>query len=527
MADPNNPGVLGALSQLAYGSGGNPMAQVPELLDKVLPAASDRNEWLSFGAGMGAPTKTGALTEALGAGMAAQAESRLSRDKLRAQYMPLIMQSLIQSQQMTLAAGNAGRDWLKDVIPKVDSHLAALRTGNAEPTYEDVVSRALQLGEEYQIPPQVLMSKIRSIPRGPELTQYLDRLAVGTAGAKELIPTVKANAAGQDVATSGVRGTTQVLTPAGAPGAPQAANANPTSTFVDWQKATAGDVKTYEEGLRSRADAYRAMLSRMNEQAAFVNEFTPGRYAQMAGGIGAAIKDIGQRLPGVDKKTVEDLANKIMGAKEGSPQALAAQQLFEQLAQQETLAQLKTSLGEGQRMNMSEYQNFAKNNLGQAMDPETFKAMRSFYYRQAADATNRYKAWADYVADPGNKRPTVTGFDALHTQKEMDHYLSGNRGVVDASKPGASNPTYKEEPKTPMPPAPKPEAPAPAAAKPAAAQVDLSVYEDGARVGPTGKVYVMEKGVPRAAKPKAKAAPAAPGAPSLNMPLTLNGGPKP
>ncbi len=512
MADPTEPatpGMAGALSQVAYGSAGNPMAQLPELLKEMVPRSGDTDaESLSFWGGFGKPNTTGQLSGALGNAMEAQSATRLERDKLRAQYVPLIMQSLVQGQQMSVAAANAGRDFLKDVNPKLDTHLAAMRTDNAEPVYGDVMNRVMQLGEEYQIPPHILHARLKSIPKDPEeLRTYLDRLASAQAGADKMVPGAATDAAGRQVRVNPNKGTTAVLgsgdqpkggkAGAGTGAAAGATENNPTSSQVDWEKNTRGDVKGYEEGLRGRADAFAQMMARMNEQAKYVDTFQPGRYAGVVGGLAAAIKDIGTRLPGINPKAVEDLANKLVNAPPGSTQAVAASQLFKQLAQQETLAQLKTALGEGQRLNQSEYQNFSKANLGEAMDPESFKGLRDFFFKQASDSANKYSHWADYVADPEVKKPSVTGFDARFTRKAIDHYLTGSTDVVPTGKKGDAKPNYPEA---------KPAAAA-GAVVPAKAgeKIDLSLYEPGAKAGPTGKVYVIENGTARPAKSRAAA----------------------
>ena len=507
MDETTKPGMAGALSQLAYGDQGNPMAQLPELLKEMVPRSGDADaESLSFWGGFGQPNTTGQLSGALGNAMRAQSDTRLDRDKLRAQYVPLIMQSLVQGQQMSLSAANAGRDFLKDVNPKIDTHLAAMRTDNAAPTYGDVLGRVMQLADEYQVPSHVLHARLKSIPKDPEeLKVYLDRLTSAAAGADKMVPSSGTDAAGRNIRINPNKGTTALLgsgaeqTGAG-PGQGAAAKAglpeaNPTSGQVDWEKSTRGDPKAYEEALRSRADSFSQMMARMNEQAKYVDSFQTGRYAGVAGGLAAAVKDIGLRLPGINPKTVEDLAAKLVNAPPGSPQAVASGQLFKQLAQQETLAQLKTSLGEGQRLNQAEYQNFARANLGEAMDPETFKGMREFFYKQAADTANKYSQWAEYVDDPKVTRPSVTGFDAKHARKTIDYYLAGNTDVVPTGRTGDAKPSY---------PASKPSAAAAAAVEqPQAKQgekIDLGLYEPGSKVGPTGKVYVIDNGVARAAR---------------------------
>jgi len=303
-----------------------------------------------------------------------------------------------------------------------------------------------------------------------------------------MVPKAGETAAGQRAAVNPAFGTISTLQ---APGtAPQQGGggpnvANPRSPDIKLEEAAQGDIKEYEKGLRDRVDAYRNMVSRMNEQSEYIKNFQPGRYAGTAGGVAAAIKDIGSRLPGVDRGTVEMLARKLLGA-EGPEAALAAQQSFEQLAQQETLAQLRSSLGENQRMNQAEYRNFANVNLGQRMDPETFNNLRKFAMGQAADAVNKYSSWADYIGDEATPKKSVTGFDARYTKREMEHYLAGHRSPF----PGEVAPTAQPvERPTPSPVVP-----------PAAPNVDLSEYESGARVGPTGKIYVLDRGGPRAAR---------------------------
>lgn len=497
MADEQKPGMAGALSQIAYGDGPTPMSALPDLMKELLPRSGDADaENLSFWGGFGSPNNsTGQLSGALGNAMSAQAATRLERDKLRAQYVPLIMQSLVQGQQMSITAANAGRDLLKDVNPKIDTHLAAMRTDNAQPGYGDVMERIMQVGEEYQLPASVIQTRLRSVPKDPaELAGYLDRLASAGAGADKMVPTSGTDAAGRTVRVNPNRGTTSVLGADAQPGAAPKADVNPSSTQVNWEKEVKGDPKAYESALRDRNDSYIQMMSRMNEQAKYVDSFQPGRYAGIVGGVAAAVKDIGLRLPGINPKTVEDLAARLVGAPPGSAESVSSIQLFKQLAQQETLSQLKTSLGEGQRLNQSEYQNFAKANLGEAMDPQTFKGMRDFYYKQAADNANKYSSWADYVGDPSVSKPSVTGFDARYARRAVDHFLSGSTDVVPTNRKDAAKPSYPES---------KPSAAAVEAVKPAtpsAVKADLSKYEPGAKMGPTGKVYVIQDGQVRAAR---------------------------
>jgi hypothetical protein len=496
------PGMLGGLQALAYGAGNpTPLGGLAQMVAQLAPSESQRrsSEWLSFAGGLGAPNTSGGSN--LGSGIAAMANDRLERDKLQAQYIPILAQALMQQQAATLSASTASRDYLSKINPAIDTQLAAMRTGDAAPTYTEVVQRIMQVGREYQAPESVLLARIASIPANPaEIPAYLDRLAVAGAGPDKLIPTIGTNAAGQTTMVSPTRGTSQVIGAGGASNTSVKPSANPTSSEVEFEKHTRGDVKSYEEGLRSRVDAYETMLTRMNEQAEYVRNFQPGRYARTASGIAAAVKDIATRLPGFDKTTVEGLTKKLLGSPEGSEEALAAQQLFEQLAQQETIAQLKSTLGEGQRMNQSEYQQFQAVNKGQAMDPATFSGLRSFLFTQAANATNRYSSWNDYVVDPEVARRSVTDFDSRYNKKVMDSLLAGRRDVV-STKPEAARPTYPGFTPAIKPAETRPvEKPAPIGLAAPPAAEGLKAYEPGARAGPTGLVYVLEKGVPRLAR---------------------------
>ena len=388
---------------------------------------------------------------------------------------------MVGSQQMALTASKQSRDYLEKINPAIDNHLASLTVGGNEPTYQDAVNKVIEFGRNNQVPSQILFDRIKSIPQEPkQLDQYLYGLSAANSPADKLLPTAGTNAAGQNIGVNPVRGQTQTLNTQGKGG-------NPSTADAKFDEAGRGDVKSYEEALRSRSDAYETMLARMNEQAEYVKKFQAGKYAGMAGGLAAAVKDLGSRLPGIDKDTVEDLARRLVGAPAGSKDALAAQQLFEQLSQQEVLAQLRSSLGDGQRMNLAEVKAFQNANLGTRMDPETFAGMRKFFYNQAAEAGNKYNAWGEYLSNPNTTKPSVTGFDAPYSHKRMGHLLSGSTEVMDPTKPTNLKPTYANT--EPTSPAPQPSAPT---ARPAPERVDLSMYEPGARVGPTGKVYVID-----------------------------------
>jgi hypothetical protein len=106
--------MAGALSSLLPAEGaGAALSKIPEMLNQLAPQ-DESSKWLAFTAGMGAPTKTGALSEAIGNAAAAQLEQRTNHEKLKAHYAPLISNifeaQAKQAQQAELSA------MLKDVL---------------------------------------------------------------------------------------------------------------------------------------------------------------------------------------------------------------------------------------------------------------------------------------------------------------------------------------------------------------------------------------------------------------------------
>ena len=498
----DNHGAVGALSQLAYGDGSSPMSQLPDLLKNALPPENDAAaENLSFWGGFSSNKDNlgGSITGALGNAMQAQSATRLERDKLRAAYMPLIMQSLIQNQQMTLSAGNAQRDWLEKVNPKIDAHMAALRTGDNVPTYDQAVEQALKVGQQYQLPPGIMRAHIASIPKDPaELKAYLDQMAVAQAGTKELMPTIGKNATDQNIILNPVKGTTSTLRDSGTTGQVSGdLGLNPDKIAVKWKTDNMGDPAKYEEGLRSESSAWDQALARLNPGLDYMKNFTPGKYANVAGGLAAAIKDIGEHIPGVDPARVKQFAEKLVNAPEGSTESIAARQAFTSMMAQEAVNQLKATEGDKPRFTNAEINVFNKTGVNALMTPEAVNLLVSTATKRGAEASNKYSAFNDYKkANPTGG--SVSAFDAPYSSGRMGYRLEGKTGVYQGNQPGKLTDT--QHPATLA----APDMSKTGAAKPAG-QVDLTKYEAGSIVGPTGKVLVKDPSAKygfRVAKPK-------------------------
>lgn len=494
-------GAVGALSQLAYGGDASPMSQLPDLLKNALPPEGDAAaENLSFWGGFSSAKDNmgGSLTGALGNAMQAQGATRLERDKLRAAYMPLIMQSLIQNQQMTLQAGNAQRDWLEKVNPKIDAHMAALRTGDNMPTYDQAVEQAIKVGQQYQLPPGIMRAHIASIPRDPaELKAYLDQMAVAQAGTKELMPTIGKSSTDQNVVVNPIMGTTRQMRDTTPPALSGGLGANPDKMAVKWKTDAMGDPAKYEEGLRSESSAWDQALARLNPGLDYMKNFTPGKYANVAGGLAAAIKDIGEHIPGVDPAKVKQFAEKLVNSPDGSTESIAARQAFTSMMAQEAVNQLKATEGDKPRFTNAEINVFNKTGVNALMTPEAVNLLVSTATKRAAEASNKYSAFNEYKkANPAGG--SVSAFDAPYSSGRMGYRLEGKTGVYQGDQPGKL--TDVQHPATIA----APDMSKTGAAKPTG-PVDLTRYEAGAIVGPTGKVIIKDPSAKygfRVAKPK-------------------------
>lgn len=489
------------MTQMAYGDEGSPLtpSTVPDLLDRVMPKEdNDRLARMSFWGNFADPEKNpnGGLSTALGAGMKAQATTEAAQQALRAQYVPLIMQSLIQQQNMTLNAAHNTRSWMNEVQPKFTSHMAALRTNDQQPDYAQTVNHALNFGANYQLPPGVMRNMIGSIPQEPDaLKQWLDQNVIESAGAKELVPTVGKNAADQTTLVSPGKGTQTLPSTVGAPAAPgtpqgtgaaPGAASNPTSPDVNWVKEAQGDPKKYGESLATETQTMHDVTGRMTEMAKLMQDFQAGRYAKPAGGAAAIAKDLLSRLPGVDPKAANELANKIVGAQPGTANGLAAQQAMSQFGQQEILAQLRDALA-GNRLNRNEYQAFQGVMQTASQDPEAFKIMQDYMNKRATDYANRYSAWSNYLSDPAVKNKSVAAFDSEYHQKSLKSMFEAKDNVPATGALKAPAPTAdSNKPKA------APAAAAPGVAPPKAIPQEVLAKYPGAKMGPTGKIFVPD-----------------------------------
>ena len=95
--DPS-PEAQGALSRVAPAVPANQPPDIAAMLKQYMPEDDSRSHYLALAAGFAAPTKTGSFGEQLGNVASMVQQQRAEQDKMRAQYVPLIMQQVAAQQ---------------------------------------------------------------------------------------------------------------------------------------------------------------------------------------------------------------------------------------------------------------------------------------------------------------------------------------------------------------------------------------------------------------------------------------------
>lgn len=492
---------------LAFGSGSGDMASA--LSSLIDPERSRQTENKAFWAGMTAPSMGPGFST--GNAMAAEVAARENQDKLRAAYIPMIMQSITQQRANELGYAKFAQERMEKTTPLINSALYGMQANGAPVSLPDAHKRIDDVGSMFGMSPQEMMPHHIALqrgagPDGAKLPDYLQQLRVAAAPPAEGVTKFNTNAAGQITPTNAVTGAV------GSEGQGEH-GANPTKTAVEVDKMYRQDPGKFTEDLTGTAQSYNDILQRGNAIQANLDSFKPGRYAQNIGGVAAATKDLAARFPNVATKAINDYVTSLMGTKgdgsDANPQA--ALQFAESLKTQETLAQLKSSL-EGQgRVGQQEFGALNSAMLSSSSDPAAFTKFMDFTRGRAANVTNKLKAWGDYASKSGDKL-SVPAFE-IPWQVNENTQLIGNSdtgrnpkaGQLDVP-PGTQNQAVPNGTIPGISVAPRPTAlqqPQPATPQPQAApaqQMRLEDYEPGTKVGPTGVPYVMDKGVPRRAK---------------------------
>jgi len=500
---------------LAYGSGSGDMFKgaLSALID---PERSGQTERQAFWAGMSGPN-TGGMSSVSNA-MSAQVAAREAQDKLRAAYIPMIMQTITQQRSNDLGYAKFAQERAEKVTPLINSALYGMQAGNNTPDLETAHKRINDTGSMFGMSPQELLPHHIALQRGAgsdgaNMGSYLDQLRTSAAPAESGIAKFGTNSAGATTLQNPVKGTV------GMPGSGGNSDAvNPTKTEVDLDKQYRSDPGKYTDDLTGTMASYNDILQRGNAIQASLNSFSPGKYSQTVTGLAAATKDLQKMFPNASTATLNDYVTNLMGPKGDGKDAnpVAASQFAESLKTQETLAQLKSSL-EGQgRIGQQEFRALNAAMLGVSSDPAAFSKFMDFTRGRASNTANKLKAWGDYAKQAGPNL-SVPAFDIPWSVNEATQLIGDKNtppkaGMLSppvsvrepaikaavqspglAGQPGS--PTMNVPPKLPpqevVPQTPVPQVKAP---------VDLRNYELGTKIGPTGVPYVFDHGVPRPAK---------------------------
>ena len=494
---------VGIARNLAYGdddpqSGGGIAGALSQLMD---PERAAQTEKQAFWAGMTAPNNgTGGASTSNA--LAAQNEARLNNDKLKAQYIPMIMQSLAAQRTNQIAYAKMMMERQKEVNPIINSALYGLQANGAPVTMAQAHQTIDDVGAQYNMHPQELavhhsMLDHAAGPDGKGLPNYLQQRRVAAAPAAEGLAGFGKNAAGQTVVENRVAGTVA---------APMAgANTNPSTAGVKAGEAGQGDIKAFGEGLMGKIETYNQMMQRVNAVSKSLDEFEPGKYSGVAGGFAAAVTDLSKRFPSATMESIKGYVESKLGAKGGNP--LAAKQFADSIRGQESLAQIKAMLtgadgNSAGRVNQAEFRVIDNLALGSLTDPTAFKRFQDFHQAQYSNAMRKYIDWTKHKDVTPPESLSVDKFNAPWEQEEQKRLSTGEYG--DLGKPPAPKPAEQPKPAAPAP------APAAAARPTEAVKFEPSQWEKGAVMAPGGKrPVVKDPTVPggyRYAKPGGRAA---------------------
>lgn len=531
MADNESTGALSAAFEgsptsgrsvtknLAYGSESGDLAFQSALSALMAPERAQDTENKAFWAGMTGPN-TGGMSSVSNA-MSAQVAAREAQDKLRAAYVPLIMQTITQQRANDLGYAKMMQDTLKEVNPKVDSALAALQAGSVDDKGNPVPISAAQVhsvvnnvARMYGLPGAMFGGHHNEIDAAADNKGFIDptylaQLRLRGAPAEAGMPKAGKNATGQTVFDAAATGTTRTAV---APSGQQASGhggANPTLADNKAADLDLSDAQSYEGALRSVADTYGGMRQRLNAVVDASKDIVPGKYAGVANSMGAALKDLAERFPSLKgSEALNNAANALTGNGTGKGDPVASAQIMKSMSVMETISQIKASLasegGSAGKLTVPEFNKTLESNPGLLTSPEALNRFNDIIKGLHTNALNKYTAWSDYKHSVPRSNVSATSFDSTWAKKEADVLNRG--GFGDVTTPGATpmgdnqRPNASQPGAAPAQPAPKPQAaPQQQVARPAAqpqatqapVQFNPAQWESGAVLAPGGSRPVV------------------------------------
>lgn len=505
---PRGVGGRDIAQNLAYGSSGdsgsgNGYGAFATALSALMdPERSNDTERKAFWAGATGPNSGG--MSGVSNAMAAQVAAREAQDKLRAAYIPLIMQSMVQQRQTDLGYAQFGQQRAEKVTPMINQALYGMQAEGKTPSLQEAHKRIDDVGSMFNMSQQELMPHHLALhrgagPDGSGVDTYLQQLRVAAAPPAEGLSKFGTNQAGQTVLQNQVKGQVGLPTEAGVE------KTNPTKTAVEMDKMYRGNPGKYTDDMSGALNGYADMLNRGNAINDALSSFTPGKYSAKVGGLAAATKDLARMFPGATTESINNYVTSLMGPKGDGTGAnpVAAQQFAESMKVQEAMAQLKASLDGQGRIGQQELMMLNGAMMSTASDPASFDKFMTYAKGRAANVTNKLHAWGEYAKQHGDNL-SVPAFEIPYSVDEAKQLIKGSSGQLNSpnAEPAVPNrtvPTVASITKQPELPQGMQIA-IPQAAPVQKSAVRLEDYEPGAKVGPTGTVYVLDKGLPRPAR---------------------------
>lgn len=425
---PASGGALTALRDAAYSG-----APLKESMDYLLGSQviDPSTKWHAYAAAALKPA-SGGFGESMGNAVGALAGAQTQESELKAKYIPLVAQAMIQRQmQMAQLAMNQWR--LNQEFDQAGTGaLTGLLSKRGEITSGDVVNALGSAVQRGMLPPEHAKRIYGSLPfdEGPDAVRaHIQRMAISrtapnealtattpkvtiedTGGEKtpvntnplagsmplgatpqvppvpkslapvEKLPEVKTDTAGNPTLVDRVNGQTSYPTPVAnpaltggkenAPVAPEVKT--PAGKALD--EAGGKDLGDYSKQLNSRVEAMRDVQNRFGEMRKLVGDFRPGAAGEMRAKLGSWVDDLAKSL-GLSPEQARKMSKTVGGGDISSAQA------FQKLAVQGAMEALQAAMNNG-RITQGEFGVFRQNSPSLAMDADAIDKMMNFVTRQ-------------------------------------------------------------------------------------------------------------------------------------------------
>lgn len=453
MEEQDSPiGGLGAMQLSMNG----PMMAGTEYIDELAskPIIDPANKWRRYAAASIAPTRGGTFAESFAASLDAYSGADEKEAELRAKYLPIIAQALLQRQMQAvtmqqnqfkltkewdalltggltglMSQGNAvtpetvramvvgkvqqqqvpgdfAQQWLKNMPDPAQHDLTSWARGKTvasmgddarlpavsdKPNVQDVGGRKVILNENPNAP-----GGVRELPGGgiPNTLTPKDKIPGVQSTSSGLVITAPTTGKSAIAGTPEAQAVTEEALGTGQGGAPSRSAASDPARLKS-EETYGGDFGKYRADLDDKVTALADLNTRIGESRNLVKEFRTGAAGEMRTRIAAWTKDVALTA-GLSQAQADAIATKVAGGDVSSAQA------FEKLAVQGAMEALKSAAGPGQRFTQMEYQQFANvGNPNLKTDPRAMEKIQNFlaeqYRKSAAEqkfVTDEYTAGA-------------------------------------------------------------------------------------------------------------------------------------